>query len=215
MESRAFELVSGQNRTVVIRAIGGHFVTKHSHVSHCIDMTQVKSQMNSAKAAAKLFASHFLNTPVDTVITLERTKMVGAFLADELAFTGINVGRDIAVLTPEITGDKMILRDNLVPYVKNERVLLLTATATTGMTLMSALEGIRYYGGTPAGAAAVFGGDLGSTVTLRGGEQVPVVRLFGTEDIAGYRSYDLNDCPLCKAGIKVDAVVNSYGYSKI
>ncbi|MBD5636212.1 MAG: orotate phosphoribosyltransferase [Clostridia bacterium] len=216
METRAMELTSGRHRAVVIRAIEGHFVTQHSHVSHCIDMTKIKSQTESAKAAARLFAADFYNTPVDTIITLERTKMVGAFLADELSRAGINLQQDIAVITPEITGEKLFLRDNLLPYVKNRRVLLLTATATTGMTLLSALEGIVYYGGTPTGAATVFGGDFGTEVKIKGAEMpVPVVRLFGTEDIAGYSSYHPNACPLCRAGVKVDAVVNSYGYSKI
>lgn len=216
METRAYFLTSGLHRAVVIRAIEGHFVTQHSHVSHCIDMTRVKSQTVSAKAAARLIASKFTNTPVDTIITLERTKMVGAFLADELSRSGINQNVDIAVITPEITGEKLLLRDNLIPYVKNSRVLLLTATATTGMTLQAALEGIVYYGGTPTGAATVFGGDFGTEIKVNGAESpVPVVRLFGTEDIGNYRSYPPAACPLCKKGVKVDAFVNSYGYSKI
>lgn len=216
METRAFDLISAQNRAVVIRAMEGHFVTQHSHVSHCIDMTRVKSQMTTAKGAAKLFADFFRNMPIDTVITLERTKMVGAFLADELSRSGINVDRDIAVISPEVTDDKMFLRDNLLPYVKHNRVLLLTATATTGMTLKSALEGIAYYGGEPVGAATVFGGDFGAAIQLKGNvPPVPVARLFNAEDIAGYRSYAANECPLCKAGVKIDALINSYGYSKI
>ena len=208
METRTTERTSRANNQIKMRVIEGHFATKHSHVSHCIDLTAVKSEMNMAHASAKLFADNFYGTPVDTIITLERTKMVGAFLANELASSGANVKKDIAVITPEITDDKMILRDNLVPYVKDKHVLLLTASATTGLTIASALEGIRYYGGVPAGAATIFGGDFWVY-------NVPVVKLFGVEDIEGYESWKFNECPLCKSGVKVDAVVNSYGYSKI
>ena len=215
MESRAYELKSKQSRDVVISAIKGHFVTKHSHVSHCIDMTKVKSQLNTAKAAAKLIAFQFAGTPVDTVITLERTKMVGAFLASELAATGINLGQDIAVISPEITDDKLILRDNFLPYVNKKRVLILTATATTGMTLKGSLEGIRYYGGDPVGAAAMFGGDFGEEIVLKSGDKVPIVRLFNAEDVAGYASYTAAECPMCRAGERIEALINSYGYSKI
>lgn len=215
METRAIEFISRKDRAVVMRAMEGHFVTQHSHVTHCIDLTQVKSQIGSAKGAAKLFAESFRNSPVDTIITLERTKMVGAFLAEELAAFGINVNKDIAVISPEITGDKMILRDNFIPYVRGRHVLLLTATATTGMTVMSALEGIRYYGGEPAGAATVFGGNFGTNLRLQDGRIIPVTRLFNAEDIRGYRSYAATNCPLCGAGKKVDALINSYGYSKI
>ena len=214
MNHETYELISARSRKVKIRIVNGHFATQHSHVSHFIDMTGVKSEMQSARAAAKLFAARFEGEPVDTVITLERTKMIGAFLAEELSKTGMNVDRNIAVVTPEITNEKMFLRDNLVPYVKNKRVLLLTATATTGMTLKSALEGIVYYGGVPAGAATVFGGEFGENI-LAGGTEVSVERLFDAKDIGKYDSYSSTNCPLCKKGVKVDAVVNSYGYSKL
>lgn len=215
MERRALELTARGSRNIKIRVIDGHFVTQHSHVSHCIDMTQLKSEMKAAQATAKAFAKHFIDTPVDTIITLERTKMIGGFLASELSLTGINVGQDIAVISPEVSDDKIILRDNLMPYVKNKRVLLLTATATTGLTLQSALEGIWYYGGTPAGAATVFGGNFGEKINMHGVTDVPVVRLFCAEDIANYKSYAATECPLCKTGMRIDALINSYGYSKI
>ena len=215
MERRAQELTARGSRNVKIKVIEGHFVTQHSHVSHCIDMTQVKSETLSAISAAKLFAGHFTNTPVDTIITLERTKMIGAFLASELAATGINVKQNIAVISPEMSDDKIILRDNLLPYVKGKRVLLLTATATTGLTLKGALEGIWYYGGTPAGALAIFGGDFGDKINMHGVQEVPVVRLFGAEEIANYNSYLATECPLCRSGVRIDALINSYGYSKI
>lgn len=207
METR-IELTAKRSKLVKVGVIKGHFATKHSHVSHCLDMTAVKSEMKMAHEVARLFGESFQSTPVDTIITLERTKMIGAFLADELAKAGVNHRVDIAVITPEITNEMMILRDNLLPYVKGKNVLLLTATATTGLTLASALEGIRYYGGVPAGAATIFGGDLWVY-------NVPVVKLFGVEDIPGYAAWKFNECPLCRDNVRVDALVNSYGYSKI
>lgn len=207
MESRSYEIFSSANREVGIRVIAGHFATKHSHVSHCVDMTKIKSECGAAKAAAKLFASRFNGTPVDTIISLDRMKMVGAFLAEALAGSGINLYQDIAVISPEITDDKMLLRDNFLPYVKNKRVLLLTASATTGKTADSVVEGIRYYGGEAVGVATVFGGEFEC--------DVPVVKLFGLHEVPDYRSYAPLDCPLCRSNVKVDAVVNSYGYSKI
>lgn len=208
MESRAIELKAKRHSTVAVKAIPGHFATQHSHVNYCIDMTKVKSEMSVAKTAAKLFCEKLCNIPVDTIITLERMKMVGAFLAHELSLTGMNLHADISVISPEITNDKLILRDNLLPYVKGKRVLVVSATATTGLTAKGALRGIRYYGGEPVALATVFGGefDLGG---------VPVVRLVGVEDLADYASYAQAECPLCKSGVKVDALVNSYGYSKI
>ena len=207
MEKRATELYSVLNREISISVIPGHFSTKHSHISHCIDMTQVKSRLACAKASAKILADSFSSTPVDTIITLDRMKMVGAFMAHYLTHAGINLHHDIAVISPEMVGEKMLLRDNFLPFVMNSHVLLLTASATTGQTVHSAIEGIRYYGGAPVGAATVFGSDFEC--------DVPVVKLFGVRDIKGYASYAPQECPLCAKGLKVDAVVNSYGYSKL
>ena len=207
MEKRANDLVSGLNRDIVVKVIPGHFATQHSHISHCIDMTNVKSCLNSSKAAAKLLSDNFMHTPVDTIITLERMKMVGAFMAHYLSHGGINLNHNIAVITPEFVDEKIIFRDNFLPFVMHSHVLLLTASATTGKTVQSAIEGIRYYGGTPVGAATVFGSDFEC--------DIPVVKLFGLHDIENYNSYAPQECPLCKKGVKVDAVVNSYGYSKL
>ena len=214
MNNDIYELVSSRNKNVAILSIEGHFATQHSHVSHYIDMTRVKSETVSARAAAELFARRFRDTPVDTVITLERTKMIGAFLAEELAKSGMNVDRNIAVITPEITHDKVFLRDNLIPYILHKHVLLLTATASTGMTLKNVLEGIIYYGGISVGAATVFGGEFGESLNV-GGVTIPVERLFFAKDIGKYESYAPGSCPLCKAGVRINAVVNSYGYSKL
>ena len=208
MESRGIELRTRRNSAVVIRAIPGHFATQHSHVNYCIDITKLKSDLKASKAAARLFAEKFWGTPVDTIITLERMKMVGAFLANELSLSGINMNNDLGVISPEVTNDKLILRDNLLPYVKNKNVLVLCASATTGITAKGTLEGIRYYGGEPVGLATVFGGDFET-------DGVPVVRLIGLEDLPDYNAFPPAQCPFCKSGMKVDAVVNSYGYSKI
>ena len=208
MEKRAIALKSRRSGAVSVRVIEGHFATKHSHVSHCIDMTKVKSEYTAAREAARLFYEDFQYVPVDTIISLERMKMIGAFHAGELTHSGINKEQNIAVISPEMVNEKLLLRDNFIPYVKNRRVLVLTASATTGQTLLAAIEGIKYYGGEVTGAATVFGGDFKEL-------DVPTARLFGVEDIARYTSYSPAACPLCAKGVKVDAVVNSYGYSKI
>lgn len=207
MDKRAYEIFSNINRGISIRVIPGHFATRHSHVNYCVDMTEVKSGLHASKAAAKLLSDSFASTPVDTIITLDRMKMVGAFMADYLSCSHINFNQNIAVITPEITNDKLLLRDNFLPYVKNKRVLILTASVTTGKDVLNAVEGVRYYGGEAVGAATVFGADLQLGV--------PLVKIFNSDVIPDYKSFAPVECPLCKSGVKVDAVVNSYGYSKI
>ncbi|MBS6959183.1 MAG: orotate phosphoribosyltransferase, partial [Roseburia sp.] len=89
-----------------------------------------------------------------------------------------------------------------------KHVILLSASTTTGKTIHRSLEGIRYYGGVTEAVASVF-----STVNEMDGFQVHAV--FHAEDLPGYAAYTAQDCPFCKKGIKLDAVVNGFGYSKL
>ena len=43
----------------------------------------------------------------------------------------------------------------------------------------------------------------------------PVRSIYSVDDLPDYESYDYHDCPYCKAGRKVDALVNSFGYSSL
>ncbi len=58
------------------------------------------------------------------------------------------------------------------------------------------------------GTSAIF-----SAIGEAGG--VPVDSVFTRDDLPDYRTYSHQDCPLCKEGRKIDAIVNSYGYSKM
>ena len=43
----------------------------------------------------------------------------------------------------------------------------------------------------------------------------PVRSIYSIADLPDYQSYDFRDCPYCKAGKKVDALVNSFGFSAL
>ena len=104
--------------------------------------------------------------------------------------------------------NQMIFRDNLVGEIQGKNVLLLLATATTGMTMRRSLECIEYYGGQVQGICAVF-----SAIKSINGMRVE--SMFDTSDIPGYQAYEVHNCPYCKAKQKLDAMVNGYGYSKL
>ena len=44
---------------------------------------------------------------------------------------------------------------------------------------------------------------------------VPVNSVYSISDLPDYESYNYKDCPMCKAGRKLDALVNSFGYSSV
>ena len=43
----------------------------------------------------------------------------------------------------------------------------------------------------------------------------PVNTIFTPDDIPGYASYDRKNCPYCQKKVPVEALVNSFGYSKL
>ena len=117
MEKRAVVRQSSFNKNITVTVIPGHFATNHSHINYFVDLTNIKSMHKMAKAAASRFGAAYANTPIDTIVCLERTKMVAAFLADYLSEHGINQNQDIAVLTPELKNGQVLLRDNLQSLV--------------------------------------------------------------------------------------------------
>ena len=143
---------------------------------------------------------------------MDGTEVIGSYLAEELADSGIqsmNQHKAIYVVTPEFNSvGQMIFRDNLQPMIKGKHVLFLLASATTGRTIERSLECLSYYGGIVAGISAIF-----SANEVIAGQTVHT--LFKLTDIPEYNTYPHNQCPHCQAGKKIEAIVNSYGYSKL
>lgn len=67
---------------VPIQAIPGHFVTSHSHVNYFIDLTMLKSSQEDAQKCAHALASQYKDIDsIDTIICLDGTGIIGAFLS--------------------------------------------------------------------------------------------------------------------------------------
>ena len=213
MPTENFFKIRTKHKNVFLRVCRGHFATSHSHINYFIDVTTQKTRLSEATAAAEELVSYYNTTTiVDTIICLDGTEVIGTCLAEALtkgSFTNMNAHQTIYVVKPEHTaGSQLFFRDNLVPMIKGKHVLILAASVTTGYTTKSAIEAIKYYGGYVAGVAALF-------ATKDECEGYPVRSVFNPNDLGDYQSFPSHECPLCKAGKKIDALVNSFGYSKI
>ena len=198
---------------VPLRTAQGHFATNHSHINYYIDITYQKTRLSEAKSTAYQLVSHFINdTPIDTILCLDGTAVLGACVAEELTKSGfhtINAHQTIYVVEPEYNANSQIIfRDNIKPMIQGKTVLVLMASVTTGFTAKRSIEAIHYYGGHVAGVAAVY-----RAVDEIGG--YPVRSVYSVADLPDYESYDYHDCPYCKQGKKIDALVNSFGYSAL
>ncbi|MBQ7859804.1 MAG: orotate phosphoribosyltransferase [Faecalibacterium sp.] len=198
---------------VFLRIAKGHFATNHSHTNYYIDVTTQKTRLSEAKAVAKELVSHYRTTTiVDTVLCLDGTQVIGTCLANELTkdgFVNMNAHQTIYIVTPEYTsGSQILFRDNIAPMITGKHVLILAASISTGYSVKSAIEAVKYYGGQVAGLSSIF-------ARVDECQGYPVTSIFNPHDLTDYESYDAYACPYCKAGQKIDALVNSFGYSRL
>lgn len=211
MEDRMIEIIAKNNSSVKLGLIPGHFATNHSHVNYFVDMTTTKTQYRAAREAGRELAKYYAHKQIDTILCFEGTEMIGAFLARDLSEHGggLNSRQDIAVITPETNmNNQMLFRDNLQKNIYGKGILLLMSSISTGKSINRCVECLQYYSGRLAGVAAIF-----SAIPEYHGIEIDSV--FTPDDMPGYHSNIPSECPLCASGAKVDAIVNSFGYSKI
>ena len=119
-----------------LKATPGHFATNHAHINYYLDMTTLKTRLSEAQEVAKHLAERFLfDKVVDTIVCLEGTQVIGAYLAEELTRAGVlstNAHKTIYVITPEYfllesgkgffvkkDGAAIGLREELRPLIDN------------------------------------------------------------------------------------------------
>lgn len=207
------KIPSKVNPKLKLRVLKGHFATVHSHINCYIDMTMLKSRQAEAQEVAEAMAADYqYNKPIDTIVCTDGCEVIGAYLAEELKKHGVmslNTHDSLYVVTPEFgNGGQMIFRDNLQPMIRNKNILLLLASATTGRTIARGIECIQYYGGIIQGVSSIF-----SASGEIFGHQVN--HIFSADDLPDYETFSQENCPYCQRGQKIDAMVNSFGYSEI
>ena len=207
------KISSSRFPTINLKVIPGHFVTPNSHISHYMDLATLKSRQSEAAAVASAMAEAYSSTTIiDTIVCMDGCDVIGAYLADELTKGGIlsqNAHKTMYIVAPERTANgQIIFRDNNTMMIKGKNVLLLLANSSTGQTVMTATNAIKYYGGNVVGISAIF-----SAITKIAG--MPIHAVFTTADLGDYHSYASDNCDLCKAGVPVDAFANGYGYSQV
>jgi orotate phosphoribosyltransferase len=102
----------------------------------------------------------------------------------------------------------MIFRENNQSAVYNKHILLLAGSATTGDTLKRSIDCIRYYGGLVEGISAVFS-------AVEKVEDIAVHSISKAKDLPDYKSFAIDECPMCIAKQRLEAIVNGYGYMKL
>lgn len=205
--------IETKRKNLYLRVSKGHFATSNSHSNYYIDVAAQKSRLSEARAVAEELCGYYRhNTIVDTILCLDGMEVVGTCLADRLTandFTNMNAHQTIYVVTPEsVNSSQLLFRDNIVPMIAGKHVLILAVSVATGRTVQSAVEAVKYYGGTVAGISSIF-------ATSKECADIAVNSVFNPHDLPDYQNYEPNKCPLCKQNQKIDALINCHGYSKL
>ena len=190
----AHNIKSKLNPSLEVAIHSGHLATRHSNNSYYIDITRMKHEYTMAREAAITLSQRYTYVhSIDTIVCMDGSEVIGAFLARHLSQKdrfAVNSNKNINVVTPEYDSNgQLIFRDNLVPMVTGKSVLLLISTVNSGLTIGRALECVEYYGATVQGIASVFS-------TMEQVNDVPVFSLFTPDDIPGYITSHPNTCKI-------------------
>ena len=195
---QSIRITSRVNKRLYADAIPGHFATNHSHINYYIDMSEIKHSMAMSREAARSIAYQLSSTSIDTLLCMEGTEYIGAYLAGELSSVGMG----------NVNG-QFVFSDNLRHMIEHRNVLVLVNSASTGQTFSQAKECVEYYGGRVSGFAALF-----SNISELSGKKV--VSLFSGADFPHYQNFVRGKaCPDCAAGTPLDAIVTPRGYNKL
>ena len=118
MESRMVKFYSKESNMVAIHAIPGHFATSHSHINYYIDITSLKTRIQEAKEVARVLHQKIGRVSyVDTIVCMDGTEVIGAFLAEEFEkedMASTNRHETIYVVSPEMNSSYSVIISNQV-----------------------------------------------------------------------------------------------------
>lgn len=201
-----------KRKNLFLRVCKGHFATNERHCNYYIDVVAQKSRLSEAQAIAEELTSYlYRNTIVDTILCIDGMEVVGTCVADKLtksSYTSVNAHDSIYVIEPEPTATSQLLfRDNIVPMIKGKHVMIVAASYTSGKTVKTAIEAVKYYGGRVSCVGTIFA-TVEKTI-----DDIPVYSCFDPGFLGDFENYKSHECPLCKQGQPIDALINGYGYS--
>ena len=183
MMGQATKIQAKDNPKVALRVTKGHFSSDRFHINYYIDMSSLKMRQSEAEAVAKAMVKKYVNRvglsksfgisdevlqyskafatkkTIDTIICMDGCEVIGAYVAQQLSemgFNTTNMHKTSYIITPEFdsTG-QMVVRENIVPMLKDKHVLVVLASAMSGHTIMKSIRCIESYGGMLSGKCSL------------------------------------------------------------
>ncbi len=213
MKQETFVVSSPKNQAITIKVSPGHFATNSSHISHYLDGSSLKTGASVEREDTRELAAIFLSgSLVETILCMENTEVIGAYLAEELLMDGtmsLSSSDEIHVMTPmQSHGGQLIFQPSERKHIEGKNILVLLATVASGRTVSRALDCLAYYGGKPVGIFSLFS-------AVPSARDLEIHSLFTDQDIPGYHFARMEHCKMCREGQRLEAIVNSSGYTQL
>jgi orotate phosphoribosyltransferase len=213
LENHAFTIESPRNQLITMEVIPGHFTTGNSHLNYYLNMSRMKASSLVARDVARELASSYLAEDlVDTIICMEDTEVIGAYMAEEFLENSpiaVTNDREIHVIRPTVSvNGQLIFMQSNQKFIYNKHIVLLISSASSGKTILKSLECMKYYGGILEGISAIF-----SARSQIAGYEINTI--FSTEDLPDYMVSSPGECRMCSENQKIDAIVGHDGYTII
>ena len=177
-------------------------------------INMVKLPTNNKRMILRVARGHFatshshINYYID--VTMQKTRLSeAAETAKELVhmYKSTTIVDTILCLDgTQVIGTCManeLTKDGFRNMNAHQTIYIITPEYTSGSQII-----LRDNGGQVAGLAAIFA----TTHEFMG---MRVNSIFDPNNLPDYQSYESRDCPMCKAGQPIDALVNSFGYSSL
>lgn len=211
MRHHSFSVSLAKNPAIKINVTQGHFSTSHAHMTHYLDLNNLKTNALIAKEVAEELAQPYLaGALVDTIVCMEGTEVIGAYMAEVLLENGTLINNEeeaIHVVIPlRNTERKLMFPADLQKLISHRNIILLISSVSTGITLNSALDCLSYYGAQLVGISALFNANEASN-----GQKI--FAMFTKNDILGYELFRPGDCSMCQEGQKLDGIIIHDGCS--
>ena len=195
--------------SLFLRVAKGHFATSHSHINYYIDVTTQKARLSEAKLSPRSWWLPISTAPSWTpcsVWTHAGHRHLSGQRADQRRFANMNAHQTIYVITPSTPAAARSSSATISPRWSRAstssscRPPSPPATPCRRPSRRSTTTAAPWRACRPSSP-------LPTSVWASGHLHLR------PSSLPDYASFDSRDCPMCKAGQHIDALVNSFGYS--
>lgn len=189
----------------VLRNVGaiitdGHFVgTSGLHFDTYVNKDFLFPHIKETQEVGELFAERYKDQDIGVVVG---PAMGGIILAQWVAYNLSKIsGKEVLAVYSEKSpdGDQFFQR-GYGDFVKGKRILVVEDIITTGGSLLKAIKAVKEAGGNIIGVCAILNKNENLDRDMFG---VP----FEALDNLYVKTYEMKDCPLCKAGVPINTKV--------